>query len=343
MAPFNQFQIDSSPLKDDLNQFRIKEQEPVPSFQETGTGVVLRKGDLRSPNFSSGSSGWQIDSEGLAEFRSLTASTLKSVRCFLAGESIGVGDAVFTGTGTKLTTTGDDIGAAAVGADTLTNTNWFGRLMNLDSGTQSLIGVTVEFNSVSSPDGDIIVGVRHNDNIDGGDLITVTRDAGTLSAGQETFNFSTPLLVEEGQQIFVYCGRQNGTSGSITLEHEEATGLKYSSTNSGDTFPTTTSNDRVKFRTRESSYASGRIYKTLATSADEESDNFVGFARTKISKFDLGDVIVSGVATEVSTVTDPGFYYLSDTAGEVSTSPGTNTRKVGMGLQAEELIINNNW
>jgi len=71
-------------------------------------------------------------------------------------------------------------------------------------------------------------------------------------------------------------------------------------------------------------------------------ESFVGFASEAIAMDASGKVAISGVVTGLSGLT-PGRYYLSDTAGAISTSVGTNTRKVGIAISATALLVTNLW
>lgn len=70
--------------------------------------------------------------------------------------------------------------------------------------------------------------------------------------------------------------------------------------------------------------------------------NFIGFAVTSIALDAIGKVSISGIITGLTGLT-PGQYYLSDTAGAISTSAGSATRKVGIAISSTQLQITNIW
>ena len=81
---------------------------------------------------------------------------------------------------------------------------------------------------------------------------------------------------------------------------------------------------------------------TDATGLIYRSQSFFGFAESAISAGSTGAVIVSGRATLSSLVAGKQ-YFLSDTAGAIATTAGTNTRKVGIASSTTGLIVTNNW
>ena len=70
---------------------------------------------------------------------------------------------------------------------------------------------------------------------------------------------------------------------------------------------------------------------------------FIGFAAAAITGGVTGSFVTSGVATGFSGLTPGVQYYLSDTPGAIGTSPGTNTRKVGIAISTTTLLITNTW
>ena len=71
-------------------------------------------------------------------------------------------------------------------------------------------------------------------------------------------------------------------------------------------------------------------------------ENFIGFASETVATNASVKVKLSGEISGLSGLT-VGQLYLSDTAGAVSSSAGTNSRKVGIALSTTKLIITNIW
>ncbi len=84
------------------------------------------------------------------------------------------------------------------------------------------------------------------------------------------------------------------------------------------------------------------IFKTDASLA-RTSDGFIGFAISAITSGNEGTTVISGVIAGFTGLLVGTKYYLSDTAGEISTSVGSVTRKVGIAVSTTELLITNIW
>lgn len=84
------------------------------------------------------------------------------------------------------------------------------------------------------------------------------------------------------------------------------------------------------------------VYKAQAD-VTGQYEGFIGFALANISEGSIGNVCVGGVVPGFTSIVPGVQYYLSDTAGAVSTSAGSNTRKVAIGFSTTELLITNIW
>ncbi len=87
----------------------------------------------------------------------------------------------------------------------------------------------------------------------------------------------------------------------------------------------------------------GQVYMASAAN-NGYSDGFIGFAATTTSANSVGDVIIGGLAQNISTNLITGKqYYLGNSSGIISTTPGTVIRKVGIAITTTTLDITNNW
>jgi|GEM_PF-6417756 len=84
------------------------------------------------------------------------------------------------------------------------------------------------------------------------------------------------------------------------------------------------------------------VVNASSAAANSRVTNFLGFALSTVSAGAAVTVITTGVMSGFSSLA-LGQYYLNDTAGTVGTSPGTNTRKVGIALDTTHLLITNIW
>jgi len=95
---------------------------------------------------------------------------------------------------------------------------------------------------------------------------------------------------------------------------------------------------------RPSSAVTYNAYKASASTATPNKyQAFVGFANASASSAATVSVVISGVCNVLSGLLPTRQYYISDTAGAISTSAGTNTRKVGIALSDTEILVTNIW
>lgn len=86
----------------------------------------------------------------------------------------------------------------------------------------------------------------------------------------------------------------------------------------------------------------GSIAKASSASFDS-SGTFVGFASAAINAAATGNITIDGTFTGLSGLGVGRQYYLSDTAGTISSTAGTFSRKVGISNSATSLNITNNF
>ncbi|MHB1316361.1 MAG: choice-of-anchor R domain-containing protein [Minisyncoccota bacterium] len=92
----------------------------------------------------------------------------------------------------------------------------------------------------------------------------------------------------------------------------------------------------------EDIFTAGRVYKTDAN-VSGFYNAFVGFANSTVSSGASIAVNIAGVDVNQTGLSIGSFYYLSDTAGAIQTSAGTNSRKVGIAISTTRLLITNSW
>ena len=91
------------------------------------------------------------------------------------------------------------------------------------------------------------------------------------------------------------------------------------------------------------SIADDEFVKKASASAANTADSFIGFAESAISNGTSGFIIIAGAASGFSGLHPGNLFYLSDTTGAVDVSPGTVTRKVGIAIATDKILITNNW
>ena len=73
------------------------------------------------------------------------------------------------------------------------------------------------------------------------------------------------------------------------------------------------------------------------------SNGFLGFTAAAYATTTTATVDIGGITTGMSGLTPGSQYYLSNATGTVSTSAGTNTRKVCIGMGSTSCLITNIW
>lgn len=86
-------------------------------------------------------------------------------------------------------------------------------------------------------------------------------------------------------------------------------------------------------------------YARLATASNaflggtDRYAKFIGFATSSASATQSVSIKTSGLVTSVTGLTTGGLYYLSNTKGAISTSAGTNSKKIGIAVSTTSLVL----
>lgn len=136
----------------------------------------------------------------------------------------------------------------------------------------------------------------------------------------------------------------NGGAGRVELIFPTAEAAFY--TNTGGTTTTSGSNTIVTFTTSGTFTITpptpGKIKKASASNTFI-SNSFIGFAQAAITSGNSGTVIIAGEVSGLSGLSAGRQYYLANTAGTISTTAGTVTRKVGIAATTTKLVLSNIW
>ena len=189
-----------------------------------------------------------------------------------------------------------------------------------------------------------------------------------------TFSVNTPLILSGGllklttstNDFVLDTGslsiRKNNsiTSNADGLAVSTTTNYSWTGTHAfGDsvTISTTSTierllnNKQIKSYTAQEAIVAGEfVYATSTESGIMKSDatyptstfNFIGEAITAGSAGETIYVLFDGTAYKQTGLTIGSIYYLSDTAGDISTTPGTHRYQVGRAISATELLLDIN-
>jgi len=169
---------------------------------------------------------------------------------------------------------------------------------------------------------------------------TYTDAAGTSNSSnvEKLMTFSTPVSVSPSTVYWVVIyGDDTGPApeqaGGATNANNKWT------TDSGSNWSNASNFDKVWY---EINTVAGRVYKADANGVHTDFyNNFIGFADAAITAGNAGNILTVGIKSGLSGLTAGATYYLSDTAGAIGTSAGTNSRKVGLAISTTQLLIKN--
>lgn len=273
-----------------------------------------------------------------------------TTKTFTAGENISAGDAVIVTAGTATESQEASYEDTAENR-TFEDTNWHAQTFPTTASAVAISKLEINTRAEDNPGTyTIIVSLRETSagQPTGSDLqgqtATITL-SGNSSNTWRTLIFSEPILVDPSTTYAIVVRRPDTTLGTVRWNGDDtgyADGAGYVSTDSGATWSLSSgvSNaDDFAFRVFEGTATPGEIYKADASLDNELANNFIGFAEEAITDGNSGLVNIGGIDSNQSGLS-PGFtYYLSDTAGEISATPGTQSRPVGLSVSSTEILI----
>lgn len=351
-------------------------------FDIQGNSLNLKNGQIQSPNYVAGRTGWKINSEGEAEFQSITANISNIIKSYRFDESVNANEALYF------------IPAISFGAYSEGLVNATSNSFNHTVGTAGASRVLVAGVLIQN-DGDAITSITYNGVsltqatklAVGSDylyiyyLINPTTGTNTLSAtrtgsGANAFNIwvasyysaqqynqmsvrnttnslSNSINVPKTGDWIVSVGRSTAaiiTSGTNNTVRGTASSNRLGDSNGSVTAGVQSvtfgggggTQGMISVVLSASATDSGTVGKSSALSANT-SNSFAGFALSAVQQGEDGKVIISGEVNNFVGVTAGSLYYLSDTFGAISSSVGTVTRKVGIGVSPTSILITNIW
>jgi len=269
---------------------------------------------------------------------STTVATLDSSqlkRTFGASGTIVAGNAVvIVPTSTVATTTQQNTSGMLA---TTTDSMWVAQEFTTSIAGNYISSVQVpDYKKTTGGSGYIRMKIRSS--LTGSDLYSVNGsvvgDADNLSVTFSGINLS--ISPDTNYYLIFSTVNNAGTSGVHGTSTNVLSGSTYVSTDSGSSWGSAQTFD-LRLIVSEGQYG---IVKSNATNADYLANNFVGFAVNSATAFvSSTPVVVSGIYNGLSNLLIGYTYYLSDTAGAVSTSTGSQGRKIGTAISPTEILI----
>ncbi len=195
----------------------------------------------------------------------------------------------------------------------------------------------------TGPIGNKTFTVKIRSSLTGSDIGSTT--FGTTGGEGEVLHsaiFSTAvsgLTIGNTYYIIVY---SNGTSSaypslSINTPSAYADGQMYHSTDSGTNWSSDATIDF--YFVLYASYDAGTVLQSNATIANARANSFIGFSQSAITSGNTGTINLIGTVIDGFSGLSPGYiYYLSNSAGLISTSAGAQSRKIGVALSTTQLL-----
>ncbi|MCP4161770.1 MAG: DUF2190 family protein [Deltaproteobacteria bacterium] len=218
-----------------------------------------------------------------------------------------------------------------------------------DSTTEIVNKISLICFRTGNPIGNIIVEIYNDDGSDkptGSPLGTVTLACSAIST-EETwydFIFSSDIVVSPTTKYIIVAKSSDNNNGSnIVYIKQENSNIysdgKYGYSVDGGSNWTPNTNTDLAFKVYGSQAQSG-LMKTDAT--DTEKINFIGFAVSSALQGETIKIDTSGITNTQSELIVGATYYLSNTAGAISTTPGSNSIKVGTAITENKILIQHN-
>lgn len=273
-----------------------------------------------------------------------TSSVEKITKSLTAGENIAANDAVIVASGNMvsntITQTTNNSQAEVY------STNWYGQTFQTSANTVSIIGVKLKFVKEGAPGSvaHVFLYATSGGLPTGTNLVDhqVTPASVSADVDEYTYTFSSPVAVSPSTTYAIVVAYGNADSTNNIHWYYNSTsvyanGSYVSSTDSGTNWTADTGKD-FYFKVQESYHTAGRVYKADGSDDSELSTNFIGFATAAITSGSSGSIQVGGVVTGFTSLTKGVPYYLSGTAGGV-TSTRTYPHNVGWSVSDTEILI----
>lgn len=169
----------------------------------------------------------------------------------------------------------------------------------------------------------------------GSDLITPITV--TATNGAITFNVS-PGLTLSANTKYAFLISINTNNCGVRFQSTDVypSGERVLSSDSGASWAATTGDFYFTF-----TYIvdGNKLYMSNSSSNDSAANNFVGFSATSGNYGDNINVINFGIYSGLTSLTPGATYYLSNTSGEISSSAGSQSRKIGLAVSSTSLLI----
>lgn len=273
---------------------------------------------------------------------------IEFIQSFTYGETIGINDAVFLAYGANNYSL-VKIDAGDLETADVYGVNWFSQSFITSAKVRKITKVAIKGRRLSDPPGDMTVSIR-NTEVDGkptgADLVSKSLPASTFpttSGAWQEFIFDTPLTVTPNTKYAIVFRVPDGDAGNYVRWNTHNTDLyadgeRSVSANSGSTWGSPNATDRG-IEVWETRTEEGKIYKTSALYGNESIQNFIGFAKEAGVLDEIKKVQTGSKVSGFAGLTIGAEYFLSNTTGAISATPGTYVKEIGIAISLTEIFI----
>lgn len=263
-------------------------------------------------------------------------TSFQLAKTLTAGVELTKGDACIVGVN------GETLYAIS-GNDTFDLGGWFSSPFVASIHATSIISATLKFYNPNDSNSVTLSAQIHiysnNSGIPGTSLgsVFVSKSLNGYSGGTYliTGTFSPPITITPGETYFLVF-RDMSVNSSGRKIYGVSDSLGFISSNSGSSWSTF---GRLDSTIRASGLVAGKIYKANASVPNIYSENYFGIAGEDIISNEEG-VFHTNEIVNIFTGLIPGsIYYLSNTDGQISTTPGTIPIKIGIAISDTELLL----
>lgn len=158
---------------------------------------------------------------------------------------------------------------------------------------------------------------------------------------ERTFTFATPITVSASTTYQIVAHAPLGGGGDNVNWYYQNSGSGAGKSGDGGSNWSTDANKQRYYKINEIQTVAGNVYKASAAVNNEYVTGFIGFVIGSFSAGQTATILIVGQTTNLAGLTVGSAYYLSDTSGAISTTPGTVSKKVGISLSTTSLLILN--
>lgn len=310
-------------------------------FSENNGSLNLYGGQMQSPNYAAGESGWALFPDGSAEFQSVRAALSQVIKKYVCGDDITAGQPVIVCNGTQQFQKYDKAVTNNIAEEfgNTTNRQKFATQVVYTS-TITVDRVKVTLQKLGTPTDNVIISIQTNAGGPSGvDLCSGSIAAASITGSAEyNIQMNQKVTLTANVAYWIVFSR----SSTLSATNRYGIGVKSSGGSdnvyNGSSWANLGTDTEVKLIITPSS---GEIAPGSAATAGY-FEAFVGFATKNSLRTSQCPIIIVGELTG-RTGLSVGYYYLGDTSGTINTSPGTNTRKVGIATSSTTLLITNIW